>query len=169
MLLLARLLGGVSHLLGQVSFLHVYHHMSISVAWWAALKLYPGGDVYFGALINSWIHVMMYSYYTLSLLKIPCPWKKFLTMAQLIQFTTVVGYSLYAMSLPTNNYTSKEYLAHGIQIFEMTSLFVLFMGFYRKAYTKKPVAAKDTASDATVSEQDSLSSTSSDDGSDDQQ
>ena len=138
------------------------------------MRLYPGGDAYFGAMVNSWIHVMMYSYYTLSLLKIPCPWKKFLTMAQLIQFTTVVGYSLYAMSLPGNNYTWKQYAAHAIQIFEMTSLFVLFMRFYRKAYSKKSKSSskdqpKDQSSEATASEQASLSSASSDDDSDQQQ
>jgi elongation of very long chain fatty acids protein 4 len=55
----------------QVSFLHIYHHVTIAWAWWAAINLCPGGDIYFGALFNSWIHVMMYSYYALALLKYP--------------------------------------------------------------------------------------------------
>merc|ERR1711862_1083382 len=60
------------------------------------LYCWPEGDAYFGALLNSLIHVKMYSYYTLSLLKISCPWKKYLTMAQLFQFTTVVIYSVFS-------------------------------------------------------------------------
>jgi len=154
----------------QVSFLHVYHHTSIAWAWWFGLKLYPGGDIYFGALLNSWIHVMMYSYYTLSLLKISCPWKKYLTQAQLIQFLSVLVYtscSLYRMK--DGNW--RHYAACSIQTFEMISLFVLFMHFYSKAYSKKKSTASlkepssadsDSGSDAVAAEQASISSASSD-------
>merc|ERR1719191_2369329 len=62
----------------QVSFLHVYHHVSVAWCWWIAIRNFPGGDSYFSALLNSGIHVLMYSYYTLSMLKFPCPWKRFL-------------------------------------------------------------------------------------------
>eukprot|EP00980_Cylindrotheca_fusiformis_P007062 scaffold1482_cov120-Cylindrotheca_fusiformis.AAC.4 len=123
----------------QVSFLHVYHHVSIAWAWWFAVKSWPGGDSYFGALLNSFIHVMMYSYYTLSLLKVRCPWKKYLTQAQLIQFTTVLIYTA-CMSVYHIKYSeleSKHYWCMAIQSFEMTSLFFLFMAFYSKAYKKK--------------------------------
>lgn len=121
----------------QVSFLHVYHHFSISWAWWVGVRLWPAGDNYFGALLNSLIHVMMYSYYTLSLLKISCPWKKYLTMAQLIQFTSVVVYSIYSwLSLPENA-TWKQHVCLSTQTFEMVSLFVLFFLFFRKTYKQK--------------------------------
>jgi elongation of very long chain fatty acids protein 4 len=161
----------------------VYHHTSIACAWWIGLKLHPGGDIYFGALINSWIHVMMYSYYTLSLLKIRCPWKKYLTMAQLTQFVSVLLYSACSMYNMPNEGTWQHYLGHCIQDFEMMSLFVLFMHFYRKAYSRKQkndaaaaaaVAAavlglpktsadSDATSDTLAEEQDSISSDSSDD------
>jgi len=54
----------------------------------------PGGDIYFGALLNSIIHVMVYSYYALALMKVSCPLKRFLTQAQLLQFTSVVIYTV---------------------------------------------------------------------------
>lgn len=106
------------------------------------MTFWPGGDAYFGALLNSWIHVMMYSYYTLSLLKIPCPWKKYLTVAQLVQFTTVVGYTVlsFIRISKLEDTTWKHFTAHAVQVFEMTSLFVLFMHFYRKTYNKKKSA-----------------------------
>ncbi|CAB9512426.1 of very long chain fatty acids protein [Seminavis robusta] len=120
----------------QVSFLHVYHHFTISWAWWIGVWLWPHGDCYFGALLNSLIHVMMYSYYTLSLLRVSCPWKKYLTMAQLTQFTTVVIYSVVSFcSLPEES-TWRHVVGLGTQVFEMTSLFVMFMHFYRKSYNK---------------------------------
>jgi elongation of very long chain fatty acids protein 4 len=159
----------------QVSFLHVYHHISIAWAWWIGLYIWPGGDSYFGALLNSWIHVMMYSYYTLSLLKINCPWKRFLTQAQLLQFTSVVIYSICsAKKLHDQQAETKYFVAIAIQVFEMVSLFFLFMHFYSKAYSKNKAKSKsknnksssdsDNGSDNTVPEQESVSSDSTGDG-----
>jgi elongation of very long chain fatty acids protein 4 len=146
----------------QVSFLHVYHHASICVAWWAGLRLIPSGDSYFGALLNSTIHVLMYSYYTLSLLKINCPWKKYLTQCQLIQFVSVVLYSIYStFQIPPGTHWTK-YFSYLIQVFEMVSLFVFFSLFYKKAYnTKKPqskISSSTSASSESKGELESISS-----------
>jgi len=147
----------------------VYHHTSIAWAWWFGLKLYPGGDIYFGALLNSWIHVMMYSYYTLSLLKIQCPWKKYLTQAQLVQFLSVLVYSACSMYRMPDEGNWTHYLAYSIQVFEMTSLFVLFLHFYSVAYRKRTKKLEDKSSadseggsDTVAAEQASISSASSD-------
>lgn len=131
----------------QVSFLHVYHHFSITWGWYAAIRLFPGGDSYFGAFLNSFIHVLMYSYYALALLKIPCPWKRFLTQAQLLQFTTVVVYSCFSLAMwPREETEWKHVICIAIQVWEMGSLFVLFYFFYRKSYGKvKPLAFSVTA------------------------
>jgi elongation of very long chain fatty acids protein 4 len=139
--------------------------VSIAWAWWIGLCIWPGGDSYFGALLNSWIHVMMYSYYTLSLLKIGCPWKRYLTQAQLLQFTSVVVYSLFSGKMVYDREGfSEHFISLCMQVFEMVSLFILFMRFYSKAYSKKTTSSKklssgdsDTASES-VPEQDSVSS-----------
>jgi len=154
----------------QVSFLHVYHHTTIAWAWWAAFHLWPGGDAYFGALCNSWIHVMMYSYYAMALLKIACPWKRFLTMSQLVQFATVNVYTLLSCWKMYENATWKNYTAYAIQITEMTSLFFLFSHFYRKTYTKKNKVVSLSKDDgeskaSTVPEQESVASSTDDDDS----
>jgi hypothetical protein len=47
----------------QISFLHVYHHSSVFMFWWAVVYYGPGGDSYFSCLLNSGIHVFMYAYY----------------------------------------------------------------------------------------------------------
>jgi elongation of very long chain fatty acids protein 4 len=130
---------------------------------------WPGGDAYFGALLNSWIHVMMYSYYLLSLLRVNCPWKRILTQAQLLQFTTVMIYSCCTVYIhyKQNDAEFQHFAAIGIQCFEMTSLFLLFMHFYSKTYKKmasrkKPNSETENGSDS-VPEQVSISSESSDD------
>jgi elongation of very long chain fatty acids protein 4 len=164
----------------QVSFLHVYHHTSIAWAWWIGLRVYPGGDIYFGALLNSVIHVMMYSYYTCSLLRISCPWKKYLTQAQLLQFISVLGYSAISMYRMPEGADWTHYVAHCVQDAEMLSLFILFMHFYAKAYRKRrfetaqkvaELTASTTDSDSgsdTAAEQASISSDSSQEDRDEQ-
>lgn len=64
----------------------------------------------------------------------------------------------------------QHYLCHVVQDFEMMSLFVLFMHFYRKAYAKRFDEAKkiktseDSATTDSLShEQESISSVGSDD------
>lgn len=133
----------------QVSFLHVYHHFSIAWAWYLAMNLFPGGDAYFGALLNSFIHVLMYSYYALALLKIACPWKKYLTQAQLLQFTSVVIYSIFSYQLyPPEQHETKHTMAILIQVWEMLSLFALFSFFYARSYGKNKGKKGSSQSDA---------------------
>lgn len=81
----------------------------------------------------------MYSYYTLALLKIPCPWKRYLTQAQLVQFVSVVGYTIICYTLQPAGTWLMPYL---VQLFEMLSLLVLFLHFYRKAYRSKQASKK---------------------------
>lgn len=141
----------------QVSFLHVYHHFSIAWAWWIGCALFPSGDSYFGALLNSLIHVLMYSYYCLALLGISCPWKRYLTQAQLIQFFSVIVYTFYiqfGMKRKEGHDLEKiHYFAAAVQVFEMVSLFILFSLFYKKTYKKKKnQSEEDDACQAAVAE-----------------
>jgi elongation of very long chain fatty acids protein 4 len=115
----------------------VYHHVSIAWAWWAGMMLFPGGDSYFGAMLNSLVHVLMYSYYAMSLLRIPCSWKKYLTQIQLLQFSSVLVFSVIGMIMIRHKAEWGHYAAHFIQDFEMISFFVLFTQFYKKSYKKR--------------------------------
>ncbi len=129
-----------------MSFLHIYHHTTIAWAWWIALRYSPGGDIYFGALLNSAIHVLMYSYYALALMKVRCPWKRYLTQAQLLQFTSVVIYTVATAYMHYHRVSPEAiegvqpslrtyYFCCVVQVFEMVSLFVLFSLFYKRKYS----------------------------------
>ena len=122
----------------QVSFLHVYHHGTIAFAWHAACWLCWKGDAYFGVLLNSIIHVLMYGYYGLTLMGVKCPWKRYLTQMQLLQFASVIVFTFVCLYFRFTNSAHDEgfYICSVIQIFEMASLFVLFRAFYKKAYKK---------------------------------
>ncbi|KAL7987939.1 hypothetical protein Chor_006858 [Crotalus horridus] len=72
----------------QISFLHVYHHFTMFTLWWVGIKWVAGGQAFFGAHINAFIHVVMYMYYGLA----ACGpkfhkylwWKRYLTIMQLM-------------------------------------------------------------------------------------
>ena len=72
----------------QVSFLHVFHHGIMPVSWWFAVKLAPGGFTTFHALLNSFIHFLMYTYYGVSALGEKYQkylwWKKWMTKMQMV-------------------------------------------------------------------------------------
>ena len=117
----------------QLSFLHVWHHILILWSWWLVCKFAPGGDVYFGALANSLIHVFMYGYYLMRLCKIPCPFKKYLTQMQLIQFVVCFVHACYVMYCGTI-----QLWLCCVQMFVMLNMLVLFGQFYLKSYNNKP-------------------------------
>jgi elongation of very long chain fatty acids protein 4 len=68
----------------------------------------------------------------MTLLNIPCPWKKWITSMQLAQFALCFSHSCYAL------YVGKAppILAWS-QLFVMVNMLVLFGNFYRKTYSSK--------------------------------
>ncbi|XP_053466941.1 elongation of very long chain fatty acids protein 2 isoform X2 [Ictalurus furcatus] len=120
----------------QITFLHVYHHASMFNIWWCVLNWIPCGQSFFGPTLNSFIHVLMYSYYSLS--TIPSMhnylwWKRYLTQAQLIQFILTITHTLSAVVFPCG-------FPLGCLFFQssyMVTLVILFINFYMQTYRKK--------------------------------
>ncbi|XP_065441029.1 very long chain fatty acid elongase 2 isoform X2 [Chrysemys picta bellii] len=121
----------------QITFLHVYHHATMFNIWWCVLNWIPCGQSFFGPTLNSFIHVLMYSYYGFSV--IPSMrkylwWKKYLTQAQLIQFLLTIIHTLSAAVKPCG-------FPFGCLMFQssyMATLVILFINFYIKTYQKRP-------------------------------
>ena len=119
--------------LKQVSFLHVYHHATISFMWWMIAHRAPGGDAYFSAALNSWVHVCMYTYYLVSVLigkdekkrKKYLWWGRYLTQMQMFQFFLNLCQSVY-----TSLYSPYPKFISHILFFYMISLLGLFGHFY---------------------------------------
>uniref|UniRef100_A0A7S1N5I4 Elongation of fatty acids protein n=1 Tax=Eutreptiella gymnastica TaxID=73025 RepID=A0A7S1N5I4_9EUGL len=120
------------HSFRQVTFLHVYHHCSVFPIWWCVIFLGPTGDSYWSAALNSWVHVVMYSYYFLATsdkigqrLK---RWKSYITICQMTQFALnlVQAVALVYVSMP--GYPIR--LAHILLVY-MITLLMLFYNFYR--------------------------------------
>ncbi|XP_028398582.1 elongation of very long chain fatty acids protein 4-like [Dendronephthya gigantea] len=121
-----------------VSFLHIYHHNSVCLLWWIIVKWHPGGTTYFGAVLNCFVHAVMYFYYLLSALgprfKKYLWWKRYLTSLQLLQFSMVFVYVTNAMTVKDCDYPHwLLWIFVGYDI----SLIILFGNFYFQEYLKK--------------------------------
>jgi len=126
----------------QVSFLHVYHHVLLIWSWFAVCKYFPGGEAYFGAAANSFIHVLMYSYYLMVSLGFACPWKRYLTLCQQLQFVVCFAHAITVMVrglVPV-------WLCL-LQMWVMSNMLILFTMFYMKAYAKKKEPKLENKSD----------------------
>ncbi|ALA62400.1 GNS1/SUR4-like protein [Turkeypox virus] len=123
----------------QVSFLHVYHHFTMFTLGWIGIKWFAGGQAFFGAQINSFIHVIMYSYYGLTAigpsLRKYLWWKKYLTIIQLMQFHLAIGHT--AMSIYIDC-PFPRWIQWAVIIYSITFI-ILFGNFYLRTYNRKPI------------------------------
>ncbi|KAK7488445.1 hypothetical protein BaRGS_00020230 [Batillaria attramentaria] len=121
----------------QVTFLHVYHHFSMIVNWWLGVKYVAGGQSFFVAMLNSFVHIIMYMYYGLAALGPHLQpylwWKRYLTRLQLIQFFAFLVHTGYNLSIECDypQGFNKAVFAYAI------SLILLFGNFYYQTYTLK--------------------------------
>ncbi|MBW02315.1 Elongation of very long chain fatty acids protein 4, partial [Eschrichtius robustus] len=101
----------------------------------------PKPGSFFGAQLNSFIHVIMYSYYGLTAfgpwIQKYLWWKQYLTMLQLVQFHVTIGHT--ALSLYTDCPFPKW--MHWALIAYAVSFICLFLNFYVRTY-QEPKKAK---------------------------
>lgn len=75
----------------QISFLHVYHHGGMPFIGYVLTKYFPGGHIVFAGLLNSIVHVVMYTYYMISAMGPKYQkylwWKKHITSMQLVSIS----------------------------------------------------------------------------------
>ncbi|CAB0013575.1 unnamed protein product [Nesidiocoris tenuis] len=121
----------------QVTVLHVWHHSNMVLSTWTYLKYIRGEQAILAGFINSFVHVVMYSYYLLAALGPSIQrylwWKKYITKLQLGQFVVILTYlgGLVAFDCKVPRGLT-WYMAANTVIF-----LVLFLNFYRQAYVKK--------------------------------
>jgi GNS1/SUR4 family len=122
----------------QITFLHTYHHGGMVMATWAYNKYMNASHPTLLFIINSFVHVIMYSYYFLTSfkpeLKQSLWWKKHITQIQLLQFLILSVH--FALPLLTPNCEFPAFISF-IGMSQNVFMFVLFSDFYFKAYMKK--------------------------------
>jgi len=119
-----------------IGFLHAYHHPATLVLTWGQL-VDATGVQWVVILLNLFVHCVMYFYYGLSAMKIEVPFKKIVTILQILQFIIdlFACYSAWG-------YHSFRGLCFGteragfIGCFILTSYLYLFIDFYDSTYNK---------------------------------
>jgi len=128
----------------QISFLHVYHHVSIFMVYWVNSNIFYSGDIYYTIIANGFVHFVMYGYYFLTTVnstgketkntvyQFTQALRPYITTLQLFQFVTMMsqaGYILYKSCGSPLIWTK-------IYFFYILSMFALFMQFFIANYFK---------------------------------
>ncbi|KAJ1528112.1 hypothetical protein ONE63_008026 [Megalurothrips usitatus] len=120
----------------HVSFLHVYHHAGMVFVGYLACTFSLNGHFTLIGVINSFVHMVMYTYYLMTLLdpdrKPGITIKKSLTLLQLAQFCIVLVHSTLPLFQPTCQ-VQKFWCA--LLIVQSIFMILLFSDFYIKAYS----------------------------------
>ena len=124
----------------QVSFLHVYHHITMSAASYLFIRTYGcGGHASMFGILNGPVHIVMYSYYLLTALrpnmKNSLWWKKYITILQLVQFALGIIHHAWPLFFRPNCQFPHIWLY--FIIFNGFVFIYLFSKFYINAYIKK--------------------------------
>ncbi|KAH9383205.1 hypothetical protein HPB48_024040 [Haemaphysalis longicornis] len=121
----------------HISTLHVVHHVLVVFNGWFGLAFGADGHVAFGIIFNSFVHVVMYSYYFLSSLGPAVQkhlwWKRYLTQFQLAQFVIL----FFHMMIPLFKDCGYPLVHMCITLPQGIFFFVMFMRFYIKSYTNR--------------------------------
>lgn len=126
----------------QVTFLHIFHHSSITVVVGMILPQAFSGDMYLPILLNALVHCIMYSYYALTSIGYRFWWKKYLTSLQLIQFVLISTQSLLAWRRGPHCGTPD--FAKALLIAYMGSMLYLFGQFFIRSYHSEPKSSTGT-------------------------
>nr|WJY55135.1 Elovl4 [Paralichthys lethostigma] len=118
----------------QVTFLHVYHHGTMIFNWWLGVKYVAGGQSFFNAMVNSFVHIVMYSYYGLAALGPHMQkylwWKRYLTSLQLVQFGIFLVHTGHNLLVECDFPNAMNMLLFGYCV----TLIILFSNFYYQSY-----------------------------------
>ncbi|XP_076164233.1 very long chain fatty acid elongase AAEL008004 [Ptiloglossa arizonensis] len=125
----------------HITTLHVIHHGCMPMSVWFGVKFTPGGHSTFFGLLNTFVHIVMYSYYLLSALGPKIQpylwWKKYLTSLQMVQFILVMVHAFQLLFIDCNY--PKAFVwwigLHAIMFY------FLFREFYFEAYKKRTSVA----------------------------
>lgn len=122
----------------QVSTLHVIHHGIMPASVWWGVKFTPGGHSSFFGFLNTFVHIIMYTYYMLAAMGPKVQkylwWKKYLTVLQMVQFVLVMVHAFQLLFRNDCNYPI--YFAYFIGAHAVLFYF-LFSNFYKQAYKEK--------------------------------
>ncbi|XP_064488418.1 very long chain fatty acid elongase 1-like [Ornithodoros turicata] len=121
----------------HLSFLHILHHSLALWSVWLTLTIGVTGQVYSFPLLNSAVHVVMYSYYAMAAMgpsvKRHLWWKKYVTLCQIAQFVLLSCHALIPVFVDCG---FPKFLS-AVGALEGFLFAALFSDFYYTRYVRK--------------------------------
>jgi len=122
----------------QITTLHLYHHTVVPILGWMTIWYrFNVPSITLFAFLNSFVHVVMYSYYALSALGPSLHpylwWKKYITQLQLLQFCAFGLYGTLVKFLHVGYPSFAFWMAYSQSIL----FFYMFIKFYFQSYCRK--------------------------------
>lgn len=126
----------------QLSFLHVYHHVTVFLCYWINVNTQYDGEVYLSIVLNGFIHTVMYTYYLICMhtkvpetgKSLPIWWKSSLTLMQMTQFVTMTSQASSLLLTGCKEISPRIYIIYFVYTI---SLLLLFAHFFITSYMKK--------------------------------
>lgn len=146
----------------HITVLHVVHHTIVVFSGWMFMQFGSDGQVVFGVCLNSFVHIIMYTYYFLACLGPAVQkylwWKRYLTRLQIGQFLVIIAHALIPMFVDCGYPRVLLFIA----IPQVVLILGLFVNFYVQSYIKRKNADAEKLTKAcfpqVVSQSDLLSS-----------
>jgi hypothetical protein len=125
----------------QPIFLQTYHHAGIVILMWGFVVTANTSGGLITTMFNSFIHSLMYTYYTAAAFGISMPFKQYLTQAQMIQFIVGISLTVPAHFMSDCITPAQSLVNAAIQIYAVVLIY-LFYEFYKNSYSKKGESGK---------------------------
>ncbi|XP_046409180.1 elongation of very long chain fatty acids protein AAEL008004-like [Ischnura elegans] len=123
---------------GHISNLHVIHHGVMPMSVWFGVKFIPGGHSTFFGLLNTGVHVVMYSYYLLATFGPRVQrflwWKRYVTSLQMFHFVIIMGHSF---QLLFQDCEFPRFFMWWIGL-HAVMFYAFFTEFYKQQYGRSP-------------------------------
>ncbi|XP_046733761.1 elongation of very long chain fatty acids protein 7-like [Diprion similis] len=121
----------------QISFLHLYHHTLMLWTTWIGVRYFSGViHLTFTGLLNSFVHIIMYSYYMLTAfgpeMQKFLVWKKYVTILQIVQFGVITLHTAQLFFIECDVPKTLAILA----LLNSSLFLYLFSSFYIQNYRK---------------------------------
>ncbi|KAM7301383.1 hypothetical protein ISCGN_016902 [Ixodes scapularis] len=121
----------------HVTILHVLHHSLVVLGGWMFLQFGGDGQTLFGVCLNSFLHIIMYTYYFLACLGPSVQkylwWKRYLTRLQIVQFVVIIAHASIPIFVDCGYPRVLVYIA----IPQVILILGLFVNFYVQSYIKR--------------------------------
>jgi len=121
-----------------LTFLHIFHHCVMPFVCNYALYPFLVGPSSLAGLLNTFVHVLMYSYFSLSAIGYTTPYRQYITTMQITQFVIILFHCIPWLYYYTQGVSCNGSLYGWLWLFgPVSAIMCFFANFYIQQFIKK--------------------------------